>query len=222
MKANGYLAYHGPSELDGNPIKVIVTGNYRPSANSKTGDMLQVWIMPADVKPSETVKTGQDSSVCGDCPARPKNGGKCYVNTWQAPNRTWNASYPNQADNPRNAPVRLGAWGDPAAIPIGVLKDILGRSPKHTGYTHQWRNNPELAEIVMASVDNESEAIEASELGWRYFRVLHKGDTLGSGEILCPASKEAGKKVTCADCGLCAGNSRKAKNVAIYQHGGRK
>jgi hypothetical protein len=41
-------------------------------------------------------------------------------------------------------------------------------------------------------------------------------------EILCPASKEAGERVQCAQCKLCGGNSVKGKSVAIVAHGTSK
>ena len=37
-------------------------------------------------------------------------------------------------------------------------------------------------------------------------------------EVLCPASKEAGRRATCDTCKLCAGASIKAKSIAIVLH----
>jgi hypothetical protein len=38
-------------------------------------------------------------------------------------------------------------------------------------------------------------------------------------EILCPASKEAGRRVQCNACKLCGGNSTNSpKSIAIVQH----
>lgn len=36
-------------------------------------------------------------------------------------------------------PVRLGTYGDPAAVPTVVWQTVLAQSAMHTGYTHQWR-----------------------------------------------------------------------------------
>jgi hypothetical protein len=68
---NGFVAYEGPSTLDGAPIVVIVTGLNRPSKNGKTGAMLQSYILRSDVHPSEALKSGEDVSICGGCTMRP-------------------------------------------------------------------------------------------------------------------------------------------------------
>ena len=39
-----------------------------------------------------------------------------------------------------------------------------------------------------------------------------------AGEAMCPASKEAGRKSTCAKCTLCAGTSIKARDIVIADH----
>ena len=58
-----FIIYSGPSELDGAPIIVVATF---ASKNSKTGDMVQVWIMRADIAPHLAKHSGADSSICGD------------------------------------------------------------------------------------------------------------------------------------------------------------
>ncbi len=69
--SNGVTLYRGPSALDGSPIVAIATGIKRPSANAKTGAMVQVWILPDNGEnPLESVRSGEDASVCGDCPLR--------------------------------------------------------------------------------------------------------------------------------------------------------
>jgi hypothetical protein len=229
--ANGYIAYEGASAINGKPIKAIVTGTKTASDNRKTGDMLQLWIMPVNSKPSDSVKNGDDASVCGECPHRPllakaTGNAPCYVNVGQAPNGIFKADYPTEAPKwkktrpwakVRNAPMRLGAWGDPAALPFDVAQGLITR--KHTGYTHQWRNTDQrFKEILMASADSEAEALEAQAMGWRTFRVRKAHEPLLENEIACPASKEAGYKTQCAQCGLCAGAGRKAKNIAIIEH----
>jgi hypothetical protein len=220
MADNGYIAYNGPSQLDGAPIKAIVTGTKRPSDNPKTGDMLQLWIMPVNSKPSDAVKNDDDASVCGLCPHRPtlakqNNVAPCYVQTYQH-NSIYKADYPGSALS-RNVPIRLGAWGDPAALPFETVAPLVGNG--HTGYTHQWRTcDPRFKTLLMASVDNDAEAVQAQSMGWRTFRVKTAGESLRDNEIACPASKESGKRTTCADCRLCAGTSKNAKNIAIVAH----
>jgi hypothetical protein len=221
---NGYVAYNGPSMIDGKPIKAVTTGTSNSSDNPKTGDMLQLWIMPVNSKPSDAVKNGDDVSVCGNCKHKPsiaKEHGvsPCYVRTWQAPNGVYKTTYPNQADNKRGAPMRLGAWGDPAALPYDVVESLV--TPNHTGYTHQWDNpkiDARLKHYCMASVDSPDERVQAKLKGWRTFRVRKPDQPLMDGEIACPASKEASWRTQCADCGLCAGLSRQAKDVAIIEH----
>ena len=68
------IIYQGPSLIDGKPIIAIATLNSR---NGKTGEMIQTWIMRSDIEPHKAIKTGEDSSVCGDCPHRPENDGSC-------------------------------------------------------------------------------------------------------------------------------------------------
>jgi hypothetical protein len=58
-----FVFYRGPSMLDGAPIIAIVTG----STNKKTGDMVQTWIMRADIDPVAASRTGSDASICGSC-----------------------------------------------------------------------------------------------------------------------------------------------------------
>lgn len=241
MKAkasNGVTTYRGPSDIDGRPIMAILTGTNKPSQNRKTADMLQLWIMPTDSKPSDAVKNGDDVSVCGTCPRRPSlakaTGAKeCYVNVGQAPNGIYNTSYPtaDNLDGVRQAPVRLGAWGEPAAIPYEVNARLIGYRSKHfynrrhTGYTHRWREaDPRYKQLLMASVDSPQEQAEASAKGFRTFRV-RKDATVPvlPGEIICPASEEqesilGKRRTTCDKCLLCAGTSRQAKNIVIIEH----
>jgi hypothetical protein len=219
------IIYQGPSLLDGKPIAAVLT---RGSKNPKTGPMLQTWIIRADIPPHAAATTGKDTSICGDCRHRPTADGTCYVNTWQAPAaiyRKFNAGlYPA---SPRSRlhlladsrHVRLGAYGDPAAVPIGIWRDLTKSAAGHSGYTHQWRTTPALRPYVMASTDTPQETAEAQALGWRTFRVRAPEAPLQPGELACPASDEAGKKTQCIRCGLCAGARLRAPSLAIIVHG---
>jgi len=209
------LFYSGPSEIDGKPIKGYITGN---SSNRKTGNMLQTWIVVDGLSPTEACKSGADESICGNCIHRPKNAGTCYVLTHQAP--TAIQSFPAKPLSKRlnGTPLRLGAYGDPTAIPFGRWQSLLAAkdAPNHTGYTHQWTTCDErFKELCMASVDNEEEYTIASAAGWRTYRVKRENDPLLEGEIYCPSHKG----VECANCKLCGGRSVDAPNIAIDVHG---
>jgi hypothetical protein len=119
--------------------------------------------------------------------------------------------------------IRLGAYGDPAAVPIEVWTALLHRAGAWTGYTHQWRRFPEFARYCMASCDSSDERAQARFLGFRVFRVRAPGEALETREVACPASEEAGKKTTCDACRACGGTSAKARvDIAIVAHGASK
>jgi len=92
---NGFIIYRGPSMLDGQPIVCIATGFAKGSTNTKTGAMIQTWIMRDDIKPVDAIHSGEDKSICGDCPHRGVivNGRNvkrpCYVAVWQAPRNVY-------------------------------------------------------------------------------------------------------------------------------------
>jgi hypothetical protein len=79
---NGAIVWDGPSRIDGSPIMAIVTGLRTASANPKTGDMLQTWILRSDMHPQDAIKAGSDYGICGSCIHRcdPLTGIRtCYV-----------------------------------------------------------------------------------------------------------------------------------------------
>lgn len=234
-KPTGYVIYRGPSLLNGAPIvAVALVGK---SQNDKTGNMVQTYILPdVDVRPSVAANTGLDAAVCGDCKHRPANGGACYVVLAQGPTVVWKGvqagKYPEMmayelAPMLAGRMVRLGTYGDPAAVPAQVWRDLVAHAAGRTGYTHQW-NNPALdafqkdalRELVMASADTLQEAQEARSKGLRYFRIRVAGEPLQAREFMCPASEEAGKKTNCAQCGACNGSEKpSAASPVIVVHG---
>jgi hypothetical protein len=120
----------------------------------------------------------------------------------------------------RGMGIRIGAYGDGAALPIEVL-EALTHGIYHTGYTHAWRTRGDLAPLLMASADSAQDQVDASTAGWRTFRVRTATEALAPKEIACPASEEAGKRTSCDSCGLCNGartDDRRA-NIAIIVHG---
>jgi hypothetical protein len=226
------IIYNGPSLLDGKPIVVIATYSTR---NTKTGSVVQTYILRSDINPLEASKTGEDFSICGDCTMRgevnddPKRkqakGRRCYVNLGQGVLIVYKAFlrgvYPT-ADNSagrktigRDRFVRIGTYGDPAAVPAGVWTDLMAECTTYTAYSHQsgWR-----PDIAMQSADNRAEAIAHWKAGRRTFRVIADiGDMDKANEALCPASKEAGRRVQCTACKLCKGSSL-GKSIAIVEH----
>lgn len=230
----GYIAYEGPSLIDGKPIVVIVN-KLDGSDNEKTGAIVQSFIIRSDVPPVEALKTGDDASICGDCPHRPllaKSNGQapCYVNVGRSVRSVYDAykrGRYTRADAATIARalegkiVRLGTYGDPAAAPVTVWTQITRYAAGRRGYTHQWQradfDAQSWAPLVMASADSIDEAARANMLGMRVFRVSI-GVDVQAGEAMCPASAEAGKRATCAKCTLCAGTSIKARDIVIADH----
>ena len=240
INRNGVILYEGLSLLDGMPIVAIATGLTNRTANDKTGDEIQTWIIRSDMHPSEALKTGADVSICGDCKHRPQSldvaKGKtlpkrsCYVrmdavsSVWRCYKRGGYAhidDYPRAHDLMGDRMRRVGSYGDPAAVPLASWTNYL-RGADRTGYTHQWRNSPELMPYVMASVDTEAEYWEARGLGWRTFRIKGEGDDMLRGEFACPASEEQDKRLNCDTCGACDGNPKNksmAGSPVIIVHG---
>lgn len=222
-KKNQTVLYDGPSQLTGEPILLVVTGTKTKSQNRKTGDMLQAWILPKNIKPVDAVVSGADEMVCGDCKHRPSKGGACYVNVGQAPSGIWKALKDYTVADPsviQGAVIRFGAWGDPAAIPAHVWKPIVESASRWTAYTHQWKDlDVKDWGWCMASVDTWKEYHQAKKAGWRTFRAILEDETQFSDkEIECLADA---KDLQCSKCLLCDGNGRssKIKDIYIKVHG---
>ena len=207
MKTKGYVVYEGPSAINGKPIVAILT---LKSNNVKTGNMAQLWIMARDTAPHIAKKEGNDDAVCGDCPIKKE----CYVLTFQGPLSVWNAY---QRGSYKDLSIRFGAYGDPAALPQWLIKNIADNCKDFTGYTHQW-DKPGfnfLNNYFMASVESVSQHIYAQSLGFRTFRIKSQSMPIGDSEIECPADS---KGLQCIDCMLCNG-SKEATNIVINGHG---
>jgi hypothetical protein len=237
---NGYILYQGPSNIDGKPIVVIATGFAKQSANGKTGDMIQTWIIRQDIAPHLAVKSGDDESICGQCIHRPAlradveaTGEKfipCYVKTFQAPLSVFNgykrgiypvADHAMVAELCAGLMVRFGSYGDPYAAPIALWEAMASKALGWTGYTHQWRNaGTAWAKLVMASADSLADMMDAHKKGYRTFRVTAKPfENVKGIEAICPASKEKGARTDCATCRACMGTSGKAKaSIQIARH----
>lgn len=229
-KPTGFIFYRGPSELDGTPIVGIATLH---SSNRKTGNMVQTWILADNgTEPHVATKDGTDSAVCGDCPLRPSDTGVCYVLTFQGPLAIYRAykagRYPDlrkiDADQLLGRRVRMGAYGDPSAIPEQSWYNLLANTAGWTGYTHQWRNArfAWLRDYCQASCDNAADVRDAKADGWRVFAIVPRDTSRRAyqsetGTLFhdCPAVTGR-KSTTCNACGLC--NGRRA-DIIIDAHG---
>jgi hypothetical protein len=237
LKAQSSVIYMGPSLIDGAPIMVIAVISKR---NRKTGAMLQTYIMRSDIDPRKASALGLDYSICGNCPLRGianpkgKQAAKrpCYVILAQGPTIVYKSflkgnypiitSFDDIAALGEGRKVRVGTYGDGAAVPAHIWKALLSRAVGHTAYSHQSGLSQAAFDpaIYMVSADNEAQARAAWQTGARTFRVIDTvGDIVKGKEILCPASKEAGARTTCFSCGLCGGANLKGKSIAIPAHG---
>ena len=224
----GAILYRGPSLFDGKPIVVI---GIWASKNSKTGDMLQTYIIRSDIDPRDANKWGEDESICGQCRHRgvptfdplKKLADKrtCYVTLGQGPLTVFNefiaGAYPNCTTRQkrraigRKRKVRIGTYGDGAAAPDCVWDDLLFSAEGHTAYTH---NGGDPARY-MVSADTLAEAKQAWANGYRTFRVIPIGAAPEPEETMCPSLKG----VHCKDCMLCGGKHATAKSIVIPVHG---
>ena len=233
------IIYRGPSLIDGAPIVVIAIDSAR---NTKTGRMVQTYILRADLDPREASKSGADYSICGTCPhrgaptddpnAKQAKGRSCYVLLGQgvliAYRSMLRGVYPEATGHAAIAAigagklVRLGTYGDPAAVPSYIWESLISQAAGHTAYSHQATTQGAdfRPSYMMQSADNEAQARDAWAQGRRTFRVVRSvADIVKGSEILCPASKEAGRRVTCSQCKLCGGASVAGKSIAIPDHG---
>lgn len=229
------VLYVGPSMINGAPIVALATLDSR---NRKTGPMIQTWIVPWE-GPLDGTKTATDDSVCGDCPRRRSLGGDCYVRidaaphaAWKKwdregrPGENWDESILKLQMEAMDHGLRLGAYGDPAAVPVHVWHDLIDaiRPRVITGYTHQWRSSHATAyrSLVMASCDNAADATEAHAKGWRFFAAVptmaHAVNLPKSIQCLADA-----KGLTCEQCGICNGarTDREVQPTSVWiaEHG---
>lgn len=230
------VLYVGPSMINGVEIVALATID---SGNVKTGKLIQTWILPV-IGPLEASATKTDDSVCGLCPRRRSMGGDCYARLDTAPHMAWSkwirfgSPMVNWDERTlelqayaKDYGLRLGAYGDPAAVPAHVWFDLISaiQPSKITGYSHQWRSEyaKDLRSIVMASCDNVADAIEANKMGWRYFAALsdlNDVKDLPGSSVECLANS---KNIQCKDCGICngarAGRDIQPASVWIAEHG---
>ena len=227
MKHKGYVLWRGLSPINHQPIVAILTVE---SANRKTGNMAQVWILCENGDPVDNIQDGGDLAICGNCPHRKNAMGvrTCYVNPGQAPlsvYRSWQRGvYPHVStvsDDTIQAAlkgrkIRWGAYGDPAVLPASLVDWINGFAVGHTAYTHQWRQP--WAQwgrgILMASCDSVKDHDDAKAMGWSTFTVAAVNATVSHAKQ-CPATVEH-STAQCITCGLCNGAR---SDVYVHAHG---
>lgn len=233
--SNGYVVWRGPSLVDRAPLVCIMTGTGKPTSNRKTGDMLQMWILREDIPPHEAVKSGEDASVCGDCPFSGGNG--CYVTVHQGPLSVWRTykaggygerPFDGMSKVVKDRKVRFGAYGDPGLVPYEVLSEIAQHCDGWTGYTHMWdRIDPWYRYLLMASVESAETYGKAKALGYRCFYVVPV-DTPGQPEkhMMQCANDRDRNPLSCAECMACSGTRYEivanAVDVWIDAHGSTK
>jgi len=226
FRHNGYVVFENAK------IVSIATGFREKSANDKTGDMIQVWILVKSHGPIEANKLGLDRQNCGGCALAgafnrvtgERENRVCYVNLGQAPEGIYNAwrrgAYPTMesVEMFRGKSVRLGAYGDPAFLPFPLIQSICDVARNWTGYTHQWRAPIFSAykAYLMASADNEAQAHQAHRAGWRTFRLVGTIAERLATEVLCDNERSG---VQCTDCGKCNGKASDSLSIVIPAHG---
>ena len=202
--------------FNGEPIVLLLTGDERPSANQKTGPMLQTWYLLRDIPPTEAVRTKLDYAICGSCEHR---GSSCYVIVGQAPRSVWLSFQRGHAVEPTKdylknllqfRELRIGAYGDPASAPSKVTLDLIKMAKQHVGYTAQWRNRPEFRGYLMASVNSSEETLEAARRGWKSYRIKLPGEPNLSFEHDCPSPR-----VLCNQCMACSGD-KTSRTIQVH------
>ena len=202
---------------------LVVTGLKKKSKNRKTGAMLQTFFIDKSKLISEPKIFG---SGCGDCPLNDE----CYVNKEKLAVRAavgrlvrgeptsyvW-CSWQELMVLIENRAVRWGSYGDPSVLGVKKFEEASRVIDFHTGYTHFWRDHPELAPFLMASVEDQAGQLLAVALGFRTFTVLRENAEPPSNSILCPSNRG----IQCINCRLCDGKKSTEdmrKNIHIPLH----
>lgn len=232
----GFVMHEGPSLIGKGDVAAIATLN---SANEKTGNMVQVWIVPKEGGTLAAVQKGDNSAACGSCPLigtpeQTKDGVKirnrvCYVNLGRLDSTVLKA-YNNGRYPPynrklyerwlRGRDIRLGAYGDPVALPDSLIEYLASVGSGYTGYSHQLfsierERADRLAQLLMVSCHTPSQHNEALRRGWRPFTVIANGQHVPENAVECPFYTRG---VQCDRCQLCQGASKKARPVFVRAH----
>lgn len=112
--------------------------------------------------------------------------------------------------------IRLGSYGDPAAVPFEVWQTVLDVTAGHTGYTHQFDHpnfDQRIAEICHISVETEKSAARMRSMGLSTFRVKPENSRNLAHEITC---KNESDLLSCNACGLCDGTKNQSITVEVH------
>lgn len=217
------IVWRGPSVFTGNPVQIVMTGIDLKSVNEKTGPMVQISVLPEGRNPSLDFGTLRERDVCGDCVLVGRGARRvCYAAylAWlhgQHMMQYRELSFVEARVALAGKSVRVGSYGDPAAVPFDVWNELLVRVDNWTGYTHAWRTcDQRFRHLLMASVETTDGYLEARRMGWRTFRLKLPSFAVHPGEIRCPYETHG---VQCVKCRLCCGTERPAKSVVVNAHG---
>jgi hypothetical protein len=164
----------------------------------------------------------------------------CYVRLEQAPSGIFKAyqagryelaTTPEAVELVRGRALRIGAYGDSAALPVGVVRPLADVASAALNYTHAAGYAPgradRLGSFTMASADSIEQAQRYQQRGLRTFRVspvfelvagVRRVLDIQPGEAQCP--KTIDKAIQCIDCGLCDGLRRGLRgNIVAPAHG---
>ena len=226
MNPTGLIIYAGPSLIDDKRRPIVAVATLR-SENRKTGNAIQVWVLPKRANPLAAVASRLARIVCGKCPLAED---VCYVNLGQAPLMVYRKmrrnGYPVYDDKIHRhllagRVIRWGAWGDSAAMPQSLVKFYNRRASGHLAYSHQILDgslsrarSDRIATTHMASAHSRELADLAHARGYRFFQTVADESEAHPSAIECPHVK-----VSCSDCLLCQGTSKSARNIYILAHG---
>ena len=220
------VLWSGPSMLTGDPIMVVASRVREPSSNSKTGDMIQIYILPLDTHPAHAWHRGGIESVCPSaCAHRSDNDKTCYV-AWERLGALWLAARKAIAAGRvgvsdgyfKGAIVRFGAGGDPSAVPLAVWESVASDARGWSGYTANWRDlSEDWALLFMASASTLPDVWRARSKGWRIYASSESPamDTAlsAAGVKVCPSHTVG---LQCTACRQCDGTTRGARRPDYF------
>ena len=232
--ASPLVGYRGPG-LTEEKVTLAAFCLSIPSLNTKLGDMTQSATFVDVVPPPEAAAEQLDRAICGSCPARRCHHGYCFANFPYWLQNIWYRSKELAADlrrvcdaiRRRRVPHRFGYLGDPVAVPIEVNAAILEAAVEAGGWTMYVRAFERadgwFRDVGMASAHTPEERARAKDFGFRTYRMKLPEEAPLKGEVVCPGSVEAGRRIQCDRCLLCSGHSGRGKtDIVVNVHGSAK